>query len=153
MFFFTQFGHLRSIDTHVHAYFAESKIFKKSQISRKQLPGIIFFDSYTTEMIYFVQYINFHSIGTHIPPSGAPFDDFHNFLDFQENGAIMGGKMVIFGGTSTQINYFGLMKLCAKNHTFSTSCTIFSPISSTKSSNDFLQRNQNKLNINICWEQ
>ena len=53
------------------------------------------------------------------------FQYFKNVQDFQENDVITSGKMALFGGTSTQINCFGPMNLCAKFHAFSTICKIF----------------------------
>ena len=42
------------------------------------------------------------------------FQYLRNFQDFQDNDIITGVKMDLFGGTSTQTNCFGSMRLCAK---------------------------------------
>ena len=62
---------------------------------------VAIFDFYTKKEVDLIWYISFQSIGTHIPPPGGTFDNFHNFSDFQKNGAVVGGKMVIFGKTSS----------------------------------------------------
>ena len=50
---------------------------------------------------------------------------------FTRNDVIIPGKVVIFGGTSTQIICIVPRNICAKNCAFSTMCTIFSPFTPT----------------------
>ena len=66
------------------------------------------------------------SIDTHVSTFYTIFQYLKNFQDFQENDVITGGKMALFGGTSTQINCICPMNLCGKCHAFSTICKIFS---------------------------
>ena len=61
------------------------------------------------------------------------------FHDFQDNDVIIGEKVALFGGTSTQIIYIGSMYLSPKFHAFSTIFKIFSP-----SNNIIIQRTRNR---------
>ena len=67
-----------------------------------------------------------------------PFQYFRNLQGFQENDVITGGKMALFGETSTQINCIGPMNLCAKFHAFSTICKIFSQFTYTNKAEEIL---------------
>ena len=99
--------------------------------SWKYPPGGRKFEFQDLKKIYFILYYHRLLIDTHIKTPRAFVDHFSKIHDFQENDVIIPGNIGIFGGASTQINYFGLRNVCAKNHAFSTICAIFAPFSLT----------------------